>query len=152
MIFSRFSRRKQHIIKYYNITTKNIDFFHSALCTPSIVYFVFDHNYFMLIHGLVVGTLPVFDDRLKITRALGDLSTLVIWCSYGISLIPDMTIYFMIYEIFIVVSSLFSYRQSTICFYDTPSAIMYERMCLVGANFSMLSLVLYDKFFIYLYE
>jgi hypothetical protein len=123
-----------------------------SLCLPGMLHY----NPYMAIHGLTIGTLSVLGDGLQIPRFLfwdrvGAVSTFIIWFSYGISLIPNMSLTFMIYEIVIVATSLYWQRIAFSYFYyknNNRKGLFYQRLWHIGAVTSMTSLVAYDYLFV----
>jgi len=123
-----------------------------SLSLPGMLHY----NRFMLIHGLTIGTLSVLGDGLQIPRFLfwdrvGAVTTFIVWFSYGISLIPNMSLTFMIYEIIIVANSLYWQRIAFSYFYyknNNIKGLFYQRLWHIGAVTSMTSLVTYDYLFV----
>jgi hypothetical protein len=114
------------------------------------------YNLFMAVHGLTIGTLSVLGDGLQISQFLfwdrvGAVTTFIVWFSYGVSLIPNMSKMFVTYELIIVTNSLTWQRIAFSYFYhkkDTTRGLFYQRLWHIGAFTSMLSLVTYDYLFV----
>ena len=124
----------------------------AALGLPGMLHY----NRFIAFHGLTIGTLSVLGDGLQIPSflfwdRLGAVTTFVTWFSYGISLAPNMTRFFMTYEVIIVANSLIWQQIALSYFYhkkDNKNRIFYQRLWHICAFASMTSLVAYDYLFV----
>lgn len=152
---------KKSIIDYYNVVYSTepehvvyqpLDIILcGALGLPAITYFALHRNWFMLVHGITIGTLSVLADGLQMSHLLfwdriGALSTFVVWFAYGIYLRHDMSAWFATYEISMVLSSLVWQQFAIMYFYykqDSRNGIFYQRLWHIGGSWSMISLVLY---------
>lgn len=125
----------------YVVEYNKIDIFLCAsLAFPELLWFVLHWNWFVLIHGITIGTLSILADGLHIYE-------LLFWFFYGMSLVKQMSFWFITYEITLVTNSIICHQCAKIYFYKKKNnayGIFYQRLLHIGAISSMASIVIHD--------